>query len=289
MNTSVQLLLDAQAKLGEGAIWDGRRQQLLWIDILGQSLHVCDPVTGKDRAIDVGQLIGTLVPRRSGGVMVAVYDGFAALDLVTGKLEFITDPEADLPDTRFNDGKCDPAGRFWAGTMSLKGVKEAGSLYVLDADHSVRRMVTGVTTSNGIVWSRDARTMYYIDTRLQRVDAFDYDLATGNITNRRVAIPIPADQGHPDGMTMDAEGMLWIAHWDGWRVTRWNPLTGQLLQTIQVPVARVTSCAFGGPQLDTLYITTAQPTEPDPAQPQAGGVFVAKPDVRGLPAFEYAG
>jgi sugar lactone lactonase YvrE len=289
MNTSVQLLLDAQAKLGEGAIWDGRRQQLLWIDILGKSLHVCDPVTGKDRAIDVGQFIGTVVPRRSGGVMVAVYDGFAALDLVTGKLEFITDPEADLPDTRFNDGKCDPAGRFWAGTMSLKGVNEAGSLYVLDAHHSARRMVTGVSVSNGIVWSRDARTMYYIDTRLQRVDAFDYDLATGNIANRRVAIPIPADQGHPDGMTMDAEGMLWIAHWDGWRVTRWNPLTGQLLQTIQVPVARVTSCAFGGPNLNQLFITTAQPTQSDPAQPQAGGVFVAQPGVCGLPAFEYVG
>jgi sugar lactone lactonase YvrE len=289
MNTAVQLLLDAQAKLGEGAIWDGRQQQLLWIDILGKSLHVFDPITGKDRAIDVGQFIGTVVPRRAGGAMVAVYDGFAALDLVTGKLEFITDPEADLPDTRFNDGKCDPAGRFWAGTMSLKGVNEAGSLYVLDANHSVRRMVTGVSVSNGIVWSRDARTMYYIDTRLQRVDAFDYDLATGNITNRRVAIPIPADQGHPDGMTIDAEGMLWIAHWDGRRVTRWNPLTGQLLQTIQVPVARVTSCAFGGPQLDTLYITTAQPAKTDPAQPNAGGLFAAKPGVCGLPAFEYAG
>lgn len=289
MTTPVQLLLDAQAKLGEGAIWDSRQQRLLWIDILGQTLHRFDPVAGKDQVIDVGQFIGTVVPRRAGGVMVALSDGFAALDWETGQLTFVADPEAELPDTRFNDGKCDPAGRFWAGTMSLKGVNEAGSLYVLDGDHSTRRMVTGVSVSNGIVWSRDARTMYYIDTRLQRVDAFDYDLGTGNITQRRVAFTVPADQGRPDGMTLDAEGMLWIAHWEGWRVTRWDPLTGRLLQTIQVPVARVTSCAFGGPNLDQLFITTAQPAKPDPAQPNAGGVFVARPGVCGLPAFEYAG
>lgn len=287
--TTSTLLFDAKATLGEGAVWDSRHQRLLWVDILGKSLHVFDPATGTDRVIDVGQFIGTVVPRRAGGVMVAVYDGFAALDLDTDTLEFIADPEADSPDTRFNDGKCDPAGRFWAGTMSLKGVAEAGSLYVLDADRSVRRMVTGVTTSNGIVWSHDARTMYYIDTRLQRVDAFDYDLATGNIGNRRTAFHVPVEDGRPDGMTIDAEGNLWVAHWEGWRVTRWNPLTGKLLQTIHVPVARVTSCAFGGRDLDTLFITTAQPAEPDPAQPHAGGLFVARPGIRGVPAFEYAG
>jgi sugar lactone lactonase YvrE len=289
MTISAELVLDARAKLGEGALWDANRQQLLWVDILGQSLHIFDPSTGKDQAINVGQFVGTVVPRRSGGVMVAVYDGFAALDPVSGNLEFIADPEADLPDNRFNDGKCDPAGRFWAGTMSLKRVAESGSLYVLDPDHTVRKMVTGVTTSNGIVWTGDARTMYYIDTRLQRVDAFDYDLATGTIANRRVAFEVPTDEGRPDGMTIDAEDKLWVAHWEGGRVTRWDPVAGHLLQTIRVPVARVTSCAFGGPDLDTLYITTAQPTEPDPSQPHAGGLFVARPDVRGVPAFAYAG
>jgi sugar lactone lactonase YvrE len=289
MNYSVKLVLDARAQLGEGAIWDAGRQVLYWVDIPGYRLHEFNPATGQNRTWEIGQFIGTVVPRRSGGVMLAVYDGFAAFDLDAGKLEFIADPEAELPDTRFNDGKCDPAGRFWAGTMSLKGVREAGSLYVLSVDHRVRKMLDKVTTSNGIVWSLDQRTMYYIDTRLQRVDAFDYDVKTGNITNRRVAVPIPEDQGHPDGMTLDAEGMIWVAHWEGWRVTRWNPVTSELLATIKVPVGRVTSCAFGGPNFDTLYITTARPAKDDPAQPHAGGLFVAQPGVRGLPAFEYAG
>jgi sugar lactone lactonase YvrE len=289
MTTSADLLLDAKAALGEGAIWDARQGRLLWVDIIGKSLHIFDPATGNDRSINVGQFIGTVVPRRNGAVMVAVYDGFAALDLDTGVMEFVADPEADSPDTRFNDGKCDPAGRFWAGTMSLKGVAEAGSLYVLDTDRSVRRMVTGVTTSNGIVWSRDTRTMYYIDTRLKRVDAFDFDLATGNIGNRRTAFHVPTEDGRPDGMTIDAEGNLWVAHWEGWRVTCWNPKTGKLLQTVRVPVARVTSCAFGGPKLDTLFITTAQPSPPDPAQPHAGGLFVASPGIHGVAAFEYGG
>jgi len=289
VNDTVELVLDARAQLGEGAIWDTGRQVLYWVDITGQKLHEFDPATGRNRTWEMGQTVGTVVPRRAGGVLVAVSDGFAAFDLETGKLEVIADPEADSPETRFNDGKCDPAGRFWAGTMSTKGVAEAGSLYVLDTDHRVRKMAEKVSTSNGLVWSLDQRTMYYIDTRLQRVDAFDYDLATGNIANRRVAVPIPEDQGRPDGMTLDAEGMIWVAHWEGWRVTRWNPVTAELLATIKVPVARVTSCAFGGVNLDVLYITTARPAKDDPAQPHAGSLFVVQPGVRGLPAFMYAG
>lgn len=288
----MELIFDAKATLGEGAIWDHRRRLLYWVDILGRTVHVFDPTTGTDRAVDVGQFVGTVVPRQHGDVMVAVYDGFAALDLATGKLEVIADPEADLSDTRFNDGKCDPTGRFWAGTMSLKGVRQAGSLYCLDTDHRVRRVLTGVTTSNGIVWTSDRCTMYYIDTPTREVAAFDYDDAIGNITNRRVAVRIPADQGSPDGMAIDAEDMIWVAHWDGWQVSRWNPRTGELLQTIPVPVARVTSCAFGGAGLDTLYITTARPAATGPRlseQPHAGGLFAVRPGAIGVPASAYAG
>jgi sugar lactone lactonase YvrE len=274
----VQLVLDARAQLGEGVIWDARRQVLYWVDITGHKLHEFNPATNADRDWDIGQQVGTVVPRRSGGVMLAVTDGFAAFDLNTGKLTSIAKPEPPVKEARFNDGKCDPAGRFWAGTMSRQGT---GCLYCLDANHRVRTMLDHVWTSNGIVWSLDQRTMYYIDTKLQRVDAFDYDLATGTITNRRVAVPIPVDQGRPDGMTLDAEGMLWVAHWEGGRVTRWNPVTGKLLATIRLPVARVTSCAFGGANFDRLFITTAQP--------DGGGVFVATPGARGLPAEEYAG
>jgi sugar lactone lactonase YvrE len=288
----MELILDAKAILGEGAIWDARQQLLYWVDILGKSVHVFDPATNSDRAVAVGQYVGTVVPRQRGGVMVAIYDGFAALDLATGKLEVIADPEADLPDTRFNDGKCDPSGRFWAGTMSLKGVRQAGSLYCLDADHQARRMLTGVSTSNGIVWTSDRRTMYYIDTPTREVVAFDYDDATGNITHRRAAVRIPDDQGFPDGMAIDAEDMIWVAHWDGWQVSRWNPRTGRQLQRLPVPVARVSSCALGGPKLDTLYITTARPAANDPRlaeQPHAGGLFAVQPGVTGVPASAYAG
>jgi len=292
MNHTVSLVLDARAKLGEGAIWDFRQQRLLWVDIENRQLHVFDPATGTDRALDMGQRIGTVVPRRSGGAIVALENGFYAVDLVTGALQFLCDPEADRPDNRFNDGKCDPAGRLWAGTMSLQGQRQQGALWRLDADLSTHKMLAPVSTSNGIVWTPDARTMLYIDTPTGRVDAFDFDNATGAIANRRTAITIPAGMGHPDGSTLDAEGMLWIAHWDGGCITRWDPQTGKLLLTIPVPAQHVTSCAFGGRDLDDLYITTARIGLNDAqlaGQPHAGSVFHTRPGVRGLPAVEFAG
>ena len=292
--TDPQLALDAQAQLGEGAIWNHALQRLHWIDIEAHRVFTYDPTTGENRACDVGQKVGTVVPRRGGGLMLALHEGFAALDPATGRLRLLPrPPEHDSAVARFNDGKCDPAGRFWAGTMVLqKGPDPQGRLYRLDADGSMHVMLCGVGTSNGIAWSLDRRTLYYIDTPLQRVDAFDYDDATGAIANRRTVITIPPDLGRPDGSTLDAEGMLWVAMWEGWGVTRWNPRTGVLLQSIRLPVARVTSCAFGGPGLDTLYLTSAREgltPEQLVAQPLAGGLFRLKPGVGGLPAPAYAG
>ena len=290
---SAELILDAKATLGEGPIWDVRRQVLYWVDISAGKVHIFDPATGHDRAIDVGQPVGTVVPRRSGGVMVALRDGFAALDLETGALTMIADPEAHLPLNRFNDGKCDPAGRFWAGTMrQAEDRAGAGSLYRLDPDGSVHKMWDKITVSNGIAWSLDARTMYYIDTPTRMVVAFEYDLATGAIANPRPVIHTPDGPGFPDGMTIDAEGMLWVAYWDGWRVVRWDPATGQALAVIEMPVQRPTAAWFGGSNLDELYITSARTGLSEEAlaqQPHAGGLFVARPGVRGLPAFEFAG
>ena len=287
------LVLDAKALLGEGPIWDARAGVLYWVDISGCKVHIFDPATGADRAIDVGQSVGTVVPRRSGGVMVALRDGFAALDLHSGALTMIADPEAHLPDNRFNDGKCDPAGRFWAGTMrQAEDQKGAGSLYRLDSDLSVHRMWGDITVANGIAWSLDARTMYYIDTPTMAVVAFDYSLETGDIANPRPVVHTPNGPGFPDGMTIDAEGMLWVAYWDGWRVVRWDPGTGEALAVIELPVARVTAPWFGGPNLDELYITSARIGLGDEAlanQPHAGSVFVATPGVRGLAAYEFAG
>ena len=283
------LIFDAHAALGEGAIWDARRQVLYWVDILGQRFWRFDPATGKQEAFEVGQYVGTLVPRRQGGVMLAVEHGFVAYDLGTKKLTPWCDPDAGHePALRFNDGKCDPAGRFWAGTMPLEERGQFGSLFCLFPDGRCERKLTEISCSNGIVWSRDAQTMYYIDTPCGTVDAFDYVVATGAISNRRVAVAFPPGVGHPDGSTLDADGMLWVAHWGGSRVTRWNPQTGQLLATVNVPAKQVTSCAFGGPKLDRLFITTARHGV-EATDPLAGGLFCVDVGVKGLEAFEFAG
>ncbi len=288
MADKVELVLDAKADLGEGAIWHSQRGLLYWVDIDPGLVHVYDPKTGKDRSVSAGQAVGTVVPRASGGVMLAMAHGFGALDLETGKMTPISDPEKDLPGNRFNDGKCDPAGRFWAGTLGKSG----GSVYRLDPDLSVRKIFGGVKTSNGLAWSLDRRTMYYIDTPTQEVSAFDYDDKSGGITNRRTAVKVPKELGHPDGCTLDADGNLWVAHWDGWNVTCYDPGSGRVLRTVRLPVSRVTSCAFGGADLGTLYITSARTGLSDKdlaSQPQAGGLFKFVPGVRGIPAPEFAG
>ena len=292
MSLSVELVLDARAGLGEGALWDAKRQVLYWVDVLGNELHIYDPASGHDRAIHIGQNVNTVVPRRSGGVMLGVEHGFAGLDLETEQFEIVADPERDLPTNGFNDGKCDPAGRFWAGTIALDETPDVCGLYRLDPDLCAHKMLDGITISNGIVWALDHRTMYYIDTPTRRVDAFDYDLETGEIRHRRAAFHIPTEMGSPDGMTIDDEGMLWVALWEGGKVSRWDPAEGRLLQTVDLPASNVTSCAFGGENLDQLYITTARQTlsaEQLERQPLAGGLFRANVGVTGLSAFEFAG
>ena len=289
-----ELVLDARAAIGEGAIWNTALQRLHWIDIPAQRVFTFDPATGENRACDVGQKVGTVVPRAAAARMLALHEGFASFDPVTGRVALLPrPPEHDPAIVRFNDGKCDPAGRFWAGTMALvKGPRPLGRLHRLDVDGSMHVMLRDVGTSNGIAWSLDRRTLYYIDTPLLRVDAFDYDDATGAIANRRPVITVPPEGGRPDGCTLDAEGMLWVAMFNGGSVTRWNPHTGERLQTICLPVARVTSCAFGGPGLETLYLTSARLglTEAElAAQPLAGGLFQVRPGVCGLPAPAYRG
>ncbi len=292
MSPSVELILDAQATLGEGALWDAKRQVLYWIDIMERQVHLYDPATQQDRMIQLDQYVGTVVPRRSGGLMLAVHHGFASLDLETERLDVVADPEHDLPGNRFNDGKCDPAGRFWAGTLALEGTPHVCNLWRLEADLSVHKMLDGVSVSNGIVWDSDRTCMYYVDTPTRRIDRCDYNHKTGEIGNRSVAVRIPAEMGYPDGMTIDSEGMLWVCLWQGGKVSRWDPAKGRLLQTVDLPVSNVTSCAFGGGNLDQLYITTARialDEEQLKEQPLAGGLFRADVGVTGLPAFEFAG
>jgi sugar lactone lactonase YvrE len=292
MNLEAELVLDARATLGEGPIWDDRNQVLYWVDIDGGAVHAFDPATGDDRAVDVGEQVGTVVPRASGGVVAALRSGFAHIDFVRGTVTPLANPPERRPGLRFNDGKCDPAGRLWAGTITGRDDAGGASLYRLDPDLSTKRMLTGITNSNGICWGLDAKTMYYIDTPTQQVAAFDYDEATGEIANRRVVVEVPEEQGHPDGMTIDAEGTLWIALWGGWCVSRWDPTTGEQLGAVRVPADHTSACAFGGAELDELYVTTARTGLDDGAlesQPHAGGLFRARPGVKGVKAFVFAG
>ena len=292
MDSSVELLVDAHALVGEGPLWDEEKQVLYWVDILSSKLFIYDPASGANETIDVDQHVGTVVTRASGGLMLAVYEGFAAFDLETRELSLIENPEAHIPGNRFNDGKCDPGGRFWAGTMAYENPKDSGSVYRLDTDMSVHKMFGGVAISNGIVWSLDQTTMYYIDTLAMNVRAFDYANTTGDISNERVVVDWPEDAGMPDGMAIDSDGMLWVAHYGGSCVSRWDPDGGALLERIELPVTQVTACAFGGPNLDTLYITSAA-QELDAAalerEPYAGGLFSIKTPYQGVPSFRFGG
>jgi len=289
MAQQVNLVVDAKASLGEGAIWHPTEKKLYWIDIEGKKYHVYDPATKKDEVFDLPARIGTIVPVEKGGMLLALETGIQSITSAGSDLKPVVHPESDKTNTRYNDGKCDPAGRFWVGTMAVDGRQKAGTLYCIDKEYKWRVMKENVSTSNGITWSADKKTMYYIDTPTGKVEAFDYDITTGNITNSRTAIII-GNLGYPDGSTMDSEGMIWVALWGGSSVTRWNPQTGELLQKIDVPAKNVTSCAFGGKDLKTLYITTARIGTNDEdlkKYPNAGGLFAVRPGVKGVKAYFY--
>jgi sugar lactone lactonase YvrE len=279
-------VLGAQAMLGEGSIWHQESRSLLWLDILRCELHVFDPATGADEVFPTGSYPGTVVPARDGSLLLALQDGIHRMDRSNGKMELLANPLPGPP-IRFNDGKCDPSGRFWVGTLSMDGAQGKAQLFRFDADGSLREMLSGVSNSNGIVWTSDRRTMYYNDTPTRCVQAFDYNDASGNISRRRIAFPIAGGDGMPDGMTIDAEDKLWVALWGGSEVHRYDPLSGDLLARVQLPAPHVSSCAFGGEDLRTLFITTARSEMNDEELarfPQSGNLFAADAGVRGVPA-----
>jgi sugar lactone lactonase YvrE len=272
-----ELVLDARARLGEGPFWDARQGRLGWVNILDREVHAFDPSTGRDSAVDVGEHVGAAIPRARGGLVLALKGGFALLD-DSGQVTPVASVAA--PGTRMNDGKADPRGRVLAGTMAYDETPGAGSLYRLDPDGGVHILLDAVTVSNGLAWSADGATLYYADTPTGGVDAFDYDLDSGAIANRRRAISVPSAAGLPDGMTIDHEGHLWVALWGGWAVRRYAT-DGTLLAVVDLPVSQVTSCAFGGPDGGDLYITSAAAGTDRTEQPHAGGLFRCRPGVTG--------
>jgi sugar lactone lactonase YvrE len=288
--TPVEVAIPARAALGEGPVWDPAEQRLILVDILGQAVHSFDPAAGGDTAIAVPESPWVAIPRQAGGLVLAIGHGFAFLD-GEGELEWIeTIEQGEIP-ARMNDGNCDSAGRMWAGTAGLEEEPEAGSLYRLDPDLTVTRVLDVVGESNGIDWSPDDRLMYFVDSLDKRVDVFDFDLASGAMTNRRPFAVFEGDAAIPDGLTVDAEGGVWVACWGGSALRRFSP-EGTLERTVAMPTQQITSCAFGGPELADLYVTSAREWL-EPAvlerEPDAGAVFVCRPGMTGRPQRLFGG
>ena len=282
---------NAHARLGEGPLWSVREQALYWVDILGYRLHRYSPGDGQ-RTWQFDQEISAVAERaETNELLITQRNQFAIFNPVTEELKPLLQVETDIPSNRFNDGKCDRLGRFWAGTMDFACEKCTGSLYRLNPDLICTRIDSGYAVTNGPAWSSDYRTLYHNDSVNGRVYAFDFDLASGEVSNKRLFLQFSEEEGSPDGMTTDAEGGLWIAHWGTSKVTRHDG-EGKLLRTIHLPCSQVSSCAFGGPDLTTLYITTAadglseQQLEQEPL---AGGLFAVDIDIPGVPANHFRG
>ena len=289
VNISVKPVGFRISKWGEGPIfW---KDKLLYVDIEGHALIQLNPVTGQEIVWEMGERIGTVVPTEKGQFICAGDSGIYYFDPKTGQKENLADPEADKrPDNRFNDGKCDPSGRLWAGTIST--VKKTGdaNLYMLDNLENLSLKISGVTNSNGICWNENAATMYYIDTPTKEIWCYPFDNALGDIGKKQVVINTEEAglAGSPDGMTIDAEGMLWVAMCHGGLVVRVNPDTGKVVQQIEFPCVETTACAFGGPDLDRLFVTTG--LHKSLKEENAGCVFVVDGlGVQGKAAFAYKG
>jgi sugar lactone lactonase YvrE len=277
------------AELGEGPRWDAATATLLWVDILGRAVHRLDPATGRDEVVPAPGLVSLALPRTSGGVVVGLPGGLQALE--GGAFRPLVPVEAGVAGNRTNDGACDAQGRLWLGTMALDERSPSAGLYRVDADLRVTKVLGGTTISNGLGWSPDGDRFYFIDSPTGRVDVFDWDPAEGAIEHRRPLATVRVAGADPDGLNVDAEGCVWVALHGGWGLLRYSP-EGQLVGHVDLPVAKVTSCCFGGPALRDLYVTTRRQSLSDAErreQPLAGAVLRLDPGVAGLPTSAFAG
>jgi sugar lactone lactonase YvrE len=290
MAATVEIAQRATAQLGEGPTWDGATERLLWVDILGREVHHLDSVSGSDVVLPTSQDVGAAKPRAAGGLVLNLRDGVALTEPDGGGERWLA--RWPREGCRGNDAAVDAAGRLWAGTMRYDTAPGGGRLYRVDADGDVVTVLDAVTISNGIGWSPDGRLMYYVETPVRRVDAFDVDAETGLVADRRPLVELDADvAGYPDGLTVDAEGCVWVALWEGAAVCRYTP-DGRLDRVVELPTTHPTACTFGGSSLHDLFITTARVALDAAAlvgQPLAGSVFVLPDAGTGQPAHAFAG
>jgi sugar lactone lactonase YvrE len=289
MAFQVEVAARGADRLGECPLWDEREKMLWWVDSRWPAVKRFDPATGAVMMQVLPEVVGSIAFREKGGLLAATKSGLHFLDGSGGALEPMAHPEARLPENRFNDGRCDRAGRFWAGTMCDARRDPSGSLYRFDADLACTKLRNAIIIPNSLAFSPDNRTMYFADTNRHTIWAWDYDLGTGAATNERVFAD--TGEGRPDGSCVDADGGLWNAEYGGGRLVRYTP-TGKVDRVVEVPVANPTCCAFGGEDLGTLYVTTAtQRLSPDDLakQPLAGSLLALRPGVKGLPEGRFGG
>lgn len=288
MGGLVELVVEADALLGEGPVWDAEAQTLYWLDIKGKRLHSYDPQSKSTNTVALSAETGVVAPARSGGLIAARRDGFGYIDPQDGSFRPIADPEADVPDNRFNDGCVDPKGNFVAGSMDDTETSPSGQVYRLDPQGNVQKLFGGYVVCNGPAFSPDGRTLYFSNSDGREILAFPYGDAVGAPT---LFATFTEQDGYPDGLCVDRNGHVWVGHWDGGRLTRYNP-DGEIEQVVELPVPRVTCAAFGGPDLDTLYITSARvgmSADELAAAPLSGSLFAYTPETPGLALAVYAG
>jgi len=290
-SAGVEVFADLRADVGEAPHWDGRTGTLLFVDLTGGMVFRYDQSGVRLGSFSVGQEVGAVVPRRDGGLVLAIRDGIAVTTESGEGLQLTAPVERDIPGNRMNDAKCDPAGRLLAGTMAFDLSPHSAALYCVEPDWSFERIVPDVTQSNGIAWGPGGSRMYFIDSATHGVDVFDYDVDTCSASNRRRLVTIDPAHGIPDGMAADDKGNLWVACFGGAAVRCYSP-AGALLDEIFFPVTQVTSCAFGGSGLADLYVTSAAyrlSAGQLKKEPHAGATFICRPGEEGMPASSFAG
>uniref|UniRef100_UPI00398EC706 regucalcin-like n=1 Tax=Pristiophorus japonicus TaxID=55135 RepID=UPI00398EC706 len=297
-SVKIDCVVKEKYSVGESPVWEEKHGTLLYVDAVEKNVYRWNPTSNQVEKVRVDAPVGAVVPRSSGGYVLATGKSFASLDWEKKVATDIARIDNEKPNIRFNDGKVDPAGRFLAGTMAMETrpgelERHQGSLYALQPDHSVVKHFDQVDISNGLDWSLDHKIFYYIDSLCFTVDAFDYDLQSGKISNRRVVYKLEQEEGIPDGQCIDSEGKLWVACYNGGRVLRIDPETGKRIQTVKLPVSKTTSCCFGGKDYSDLYVTSATKRMDEESlrrEPQAGGIFkVSGLGVKGIPPYSFMG